>query len=98
VLLLLAASLIAGAGFLILPYPVNVRIEPEPTQLRRYDDGAGNSPLLAVMRVTNASSRTVWFVGPIEMPSFSYQQMVDGKWDHRMSGDLPGSSSNVWTA
>jgi hypothetical protein len=99
-LLLLAALLIVAFGFSILyPYPVNVTIDPEPTPLRCYDDGAGHSPLLAELRVTNVSKR-MWFVGTREMPYLTFQQLVDGKWEFSMSSsEYNGlSTSKVWTA
>jgi hypothetical protein len=100
VLLLLVGSLILAVGFFFLPYPINIRIEPEPTPLRRYDDGAGHSPLLAELRVTNVSNRAVWYLGGcFGSPIINYQQLVDGKWESRASWISVNTttSPDVWT-
>jgi hypothetical protein len=101
VILYSVLALITGfAIWLILPSVPDVRIAPEPIALCRYDDGAGHSPMLAVIRVTNVSKRTVWVLGPPEAPLSILQQVVAGNWDFHMSGGPTEvrASTGRWTA
>jgi hypothetical protein len=96
------APVAALVTWLWYPIAISVRIEPEPFSLCRYDDLDGHLPLGAVVRITNVSDATVWFLGRREMPVLFHAQFVDGKWDSRMSyGDSvsPGSLwPKQWTA
>jgi hypothetical protein len=101
VILYSGLSLITGfAIWALLPSAPDVRIAPEPVALCRYDDGAGHSPLLAVMRVTNVSKKTVWFLGPPEEPLSILQKREAGNWDSHMSGgpNEVRASTARWTA
>lgn len=97
---LLAGVLVLTLGYLVLPYPVRVLIGPAPTPLRRYDDGAGSSALLAEMRITNVSRSTVWYLGNPGSPHVCYQELVNGKWDFHLSSISVGTqaSSSEWSA
>jgi hypothetical protein len=102
VLLLFGPTLIVALGiWLLFPSPIEIRIVPVSTTLRRYDDGAGHHPLVAEMRFTNVSNRTVWYLGGLPgAPDVTYQELVDGRWDFHMSSisDNGRSSPKVWTA
>jgi hypothetical protein len=104
VLLLLFTSLVLLAGFaawLLRPAPLDVRISYEPFSFPHYDDYAGNLPLGAIVRITNVSKSTAWFLGGREDPVIVLQQLVDGTWESIIwSADMkPGKSllSSEWT-
>lgn len=85
-LLLIPLALLAGlATWLLNPPPLDVRIAVEPFSLARYDDHAGNLPLGAVVRITNLSNSTAWFLGFRGAPVHSVQQCVDDEWEGSIS-------------
>jgi hypothetical protein len=87
VILFLSITLIGvSVIWLLYPFPIHVRIEPDSSPFDRYDDGAGHLPLEAKVRITNTSYYTVWFLGRREMPVDVLQQLVGGKWENRGSG------------
>jgi hypothetical protein len=94
-------ALITGfAIWLLFPSAPDVRIAPQPIALCRYDDGAGHTPLLALMQVTNVSKRTVWILARREAPLSTLHQLVAGNWEVHMSGGATevDSSTGRWTA
>lgn len=102
---LLVAVLIAGsvawaARWVLYPPPLDVSIEVQPYSFVRYDDFEGHLPLGAVIRITNLSESTAWFLGYPGTPVQHYEQLVDGRWDSHTSaitkpGDGPLPSH--WT-
>jgi hypothetical protein len=82
------ALLCALVKWLWFPAPVTVLIYPQPfCCLCRYDDGAGNLPLAAIVRVTNISGSTIWApASGGDEPAYSLLQLVDGKWENSTSG------------
>jgi hypothetical protein len=85
-LLFIPVALLAGlAAWLRHPAPMDVRIWVEPCSFPRYDDHAGNLPLAAVVRVTNFSKSTAWFLGFPGAPVYEVQQLVDGSWESSIS-------------
>jgi hypothetical protein len=84
-LVFIPMALLAGlAKWLLYPPPLEVSIWAEQASLCRYDDGAGNLPLAAVVKITNSSESTAWFLG-YGSPVQACQQLVDGEWDSRLS-------------
>jgi hypothetical protein len=65
VLLLLAvlSLLVVIATWSSAPASLDVRITVEACSLARYDDLAGHLPLAAVVRITNLSNQSAWFLG-----------------------------------
>ena len=70
-----AALLSALAARILRPPPVNVTITVD--QFSWYDD-RGHRCLEAMVRITNVSGSTVWFLGA---PTYYFCQTVDGKTD-----------------
>jgi hypothetical protein len=98
-LFVIGAIAVAYCVSVFYPSGVNVKIDPVPAPLRRYDDGGGHIPLLADIRVTNASNKSVWFLGRREMPFHNFQRMVGGEWEYGLSESptYASSPSRVWT-
>jgi len=85
-LLLAVLTLLAViAAWWAVPAPLDVRITVEAYSLARYDDHAGHLPLAAVVRFTNFSNDTVWFLGGPGTPTYSVQQLLAGKWESQTS-------------
>lgn len=102
--LLLITTVLATAlaTWLLRAVPVDVRITVEPYSLCWYDDHAGHSPMGALVRITNVSNSTVWFLGLPGVPTYVNQQCVDGKWNSSVSSVALNSRepfpANRWAA
>lgn len=69
-----------AARWVLYPPPPDVSIEVEPIPFVRYDDGAGNLPLGAAVKITNLSTSTAWYLGYPGSPVLHDQQLVGGQW------------------
>ena len=86
VIMLVAGSIAWAAKWVLYPPPLDMRIEVEPLfSFVRYDDHAGNLPLGAVVRITNLSTTTAWFLGYPEAPVHDCRQLVGGEWQWHWS-------------
>ena len=104
-MLLLLFVPVAARAMLVMwmlnPPPLEVRVAIEPYSLLRYDDHAGHLVLGAVVRITNVSKSTTWFLGLPGAPVYNVQQLIDGNWETSVSSvnmefsDSPVST--VWT-
>jgi hypothetical protein len=84
----------------VSPLPLDVRITVEPYSLCRYEDHArdhaGNLPLGAVVRITNFSKSTAWFIGYRGAPMQQFQQIVEGQWESSISAVNMSPSDSVF--
>jgi uncharacterized membrane protein YeaQ/YmgE (transglycosylase-associated protein family) len=85
-----AALIAALVSKVFLPHPINVAIWPAGLSLCSYDDGTGQHYTMALMRITNCSDSTVWFV---ENAS-ARMECVNGQWNWSSSTSDP----YYWTA
>ena len=98
VIVILTGAALAVWG--LRPTPIDVRVSVEPYSLSRYDDhrtmwqwypsllrdgDVGRLPMGAWVRVTNASTQTIWYLGFPGIPVVDTQQLVDGDWDSSIS-------------